>query len=140
MPTPTCWRPAGISYGFWKVTERGSPQLADLQPFPMVIWRITDDIVNYGYDADGFPDPAATNNTLNAQQQFMIQSYLNGGGSFFMASMGILSQFGDVPFRRNVLQVAGFKQNPTRPCPARTATRILACRPFSARPRPSPAA
>src|ERR1019366_3379866 len=50
-------------------------------------------------------------------QQFMIQTYLNGGGSFFMASMGILSQLGDVPFRRNVLQVAGFIQNPDSPAP-----------------------
>ena len=106
---------AGVSYGFWKVNARGYPQLADLKPFPVVIWRITDDIINYGVDADGLPDPTATNNTLNAQQQFMIQSYLNGGGSFFMASMGILSQLGGAPFRRNVLQVAGFKQNPDPP-------------------------
>ena len=106
---------AGISYGFWKVIARGGPQLTDLTPFPVVIWRTTDDIINYGVDADGLPDPAATNNTLNARQQFMIQSYLNGGGSFFMASMGILSQLGDTPFRRNALRVAGFKQNPDPP-------------------------
>lgn len=117
---------AGVSYGFWKVTERGSPQLADLQSFPVVIWRITDDIVNYGVDEDGFPDPAATNNTLSAQQQFMIQTYLNGGGSFFMAAMSILSQLGDVPFRRDVLQVAGFKQNPSPQQRVRIAMRILA--------------
>ena len=108
---------AGVSYGFWKVNARGYPQLADLKPFPVVIWRITDDIINYGVDADGLPDPTATNNTLNAQQQFMIQSYLNGGGSFFMSSMGILSQLGDAPFRRNVFQVAGFIQNPDPPAP-----------------------
>ena len=108
---------AGYSYGFWKVNQRGFPQLSDLQPFQVVIWRTTDDIVNYGVDADGLPVPSATNNTLNAQQQFMIQSYLNGGGSFFMASMGILSQLGDVPFRQNVLQVAGFVQNPDPPAP-----------------------
>ncbi len=108
---------AGVSYGFWKVNARGYPQLADLTPFPVVIWRLTDDIINYGVDADGFPDPTATNNTLNARQQFMIQTYLNGGGSFFMASMGILSQLGDVPFRRNVFQVAGFNQNPDPPAP-----------------------
>ena len=106
---------AGITYGFWKVTERGSPQLADLQPFPVVIWRVTDDIVYYGVDEDGLPDPAATNNTLNAGQQYTVQSYLNGGGSFFMASMGILSQLGNVSFRRNVLQVSGFDQNPDPP-------------------------
>lgn len=108
---------AGFSFGFWKVTQRGSPLLADLQPFPAVIWRTTDDIVNYGITPDGLPDPSATNNTLSAQQQFMIQSYLNGGGSFFMSSMGILTQLGNVPFRKNVLQVAGFKQNPDPPAP-----------------------
>ena len=98
---------AGFSYGFWKVTQRGSPQLSDLQPFQVVVWRTTDDIINY----------TGTNNTLTAGQQFMIQAYLDGGGSFFMSSMGILSQLGDVPFRRNVLQVAGFKQNPDPPSP-----------------------
>ena len=34
-----------------------------------------------------------------------------------MASMGILSQLGDVPFRQNVLQVGGFQQNPDPPLP-----------------------
>ncbi len=106
---------AGFSYAFWKVTSRGSPQLSDLQPYPVVIWRTTDDIINYGVDEDGLPDPTATHNTLNAQQQFVIQNYFNGGGSFFMASMSILSQLGNVPFRRNVLQVGGFKQNPDPP-------------------------
>jgi serine protease AprX len=98
---------AGFNFGFWKVTQRGYPQLADLQGFPVVIWRTTDDIVNY----------TGTHNTLTPQQQFMIQSYLNGGGSFFMASMGILSQLGNVPFRQNVLEVAGFKTNPDPPAP-----------------------
>jgi len=98
---------AGYTFGFWKVLERGSPQLADLQPFPVVIWRTTDDIVNY----------SGTNNTLTPQQQFMITSYLNGGGSLLMASMGILSQLGAVAFRQNVLQVAGFIQNPNPPAP-----------------------
>ena len=103
---------AGFSYAGWKVSQRGSPQLADLQAFPAVIWRVVDDVINYGVDEDGLPDPSATNNTLTAAQQLMLQSYLNGGGSFFMSSMGILSQLGNVPFRKNVLQVAGFKQNP----------------------------
>jgi hypothetical protein len=102
---------AGIPFAFWKVNDRGSPQLVDLEPFSIVLWRLTDDVVNYGYDTDGLADPSATNNTLNAQQQYLIQSYLNGGGSFFMASMEILSRLGNAPFRRNVLQVAGFRQN-----------------------------
>jgi len=108
---------AGFSFAHWKVAERGSPQLPDLQSFPVVCWRIIDDIINYGVDADGLPDPSATNNTLTARQQFMIQNYLNGGGSFFMASMGILSQLGNVAFRKHVFQVAGFKQNPDPPSP-----------------------
>ena len=98
---------AGFTYGFWKVNNRGYPQLADLQPFPVVIWRTTDDILYY----------EGTNNTLTAEQQFMIENYLNGGGSFFMSSMGILSQLGNVPFRKDVLQVAGFVQNPDPPSP-----------------------
>jgi hypothetical protein len=106
---------AGVRYAFWKVNDRGYPQLADLAPFPVVIWRLTDDEINYGVDEEGFPDPTATNNTINPPQQYMIQTYLNNGGSFFLASMGVLSQLGDVPFRRNVLQVAGFKQNPDPP-------------------------
>ncbi|MDB6122637.1 MAG: hypothetical protein JWQ71_1630 [Pedosphaera sp.] len=97
----------GLGYSFWKVTERGSPQLADLKPFQAVIWRVTDGIYYEG-----------TNNTLSAGQQLMIQSYLNGGGSFFLSSMNILSLLGEVPFRRNVLQVGGFKlnDNPYFPC------------------------
>jgi serine protease AprX len=108
---------AGYSFAHWKVSARGSPQLADLQPFPVVIWRVIDDIVNYGVDADGLPVPGATNNTLSAQQQVMIEDYLEGGGAFCMSSMGILTQLGNVPFRKNVLQVAGFKQNPDPPSP-----------------------
>ena len=108
---------AGFSFAHWKISERGSPQLPDLQAFPVVIWRLIDDIINYGVDADGLPDPTATNNTLSAQQQVMIENYLGGGGSFCMSSMGILTQLGNVPFRKNVLQVAGFKQNPDPPSP-----------------------
>ena len=107
----------GYRYSFWKVNQRGYPQLSDLQGFPVVLWRTTDDSVNYGVDADGLPDPAATNNTLNARQQFMIQSYLNSGGAFFMASMNILSQLGNVPFRKTALQVDGFIPNPDPPAP-----------------------
>ncbi len=100
----------GFSWAYWKVTDRGSPQLADLQPFRAIVWRLTDDEINY----DG------TNNTLSPQQQFMIETYLNGGGSFFMASMGVLSQIGAGTFRQNVLQVAGFVGNDQPPIPCST--------------------
>jgi subtilisin family serine protease len=108
---------AGVSFAQWKVSARGSPQLSDLQPYPVVMWRVIDDIINYGVDAEGLPDPSATNNTLSAEQQLMIEDYLNGGGSFFMSSMGILTQLGNVPFRKNVLQVGGFISNPDPPAP-----------------------
>ena len=97
----------GYDFAYWKVLDRSSPMLADLQPFHVVIWRTTDDIINY----------TGAHNTLTPAQQSMIQTYLNNGGSFFMASMGILSQIGDVPFRANVLQVGGFAQNPDPPAP-----------------------
>jgi len=98
---------AGFRFAFWKVTQRGYPQFSDLQGFPVVMWRTTDDIVNY----------TGTHNTLTPQQQVMLQNYLNAGGSFFMASMGILSQLGDVSFRSDVLKVAGFQSNPDPPAP-----------------------
>ncbi|MEI9863315.1 MAG: hypothetical protein WDN00_01905 [Limisphaerales bacterium] len=92
-------------------------------------------------DEDGLPDPSATNNTLNAQQQTMIQSYLNGGGSFFMASMSILSQVGNVPFRRDVLQVGGFQQNPDPPSPCSDCDEDFGVPAFLVRQTiPSPAA
>ena len=96
---------AGFSYSFWKVNDRGYPTLQDVQGFPVLMWRTTDDIVNY----DG------TNNSIPPPQQTMITAYLAGGGSFFISSMGVLSQLGDVAFRRNVLQIAGFAQNPDPP-------------------------
>jgi hypothetical protein len=93
---------SGFSFAFWKVTDRGgSPELADLKPFQAVIWRVTDDAINY----------TGTNNTLNASQQAMIENYINGGGSFLLSSMEILSRLGDVPFRKSVLQVQQFIVN-----------------------------
>jgi len=106
---------AGYSFAVWKVLDRGSPALQDLEPFPVIIWRPTDDIVNY----DG------TNNTLTANQQFMLEQYLNQGGSLFISSMSLASLLGDVPFRRNVLQVAGFVQNPGFPFPCATCDEFV---------------
>ena len=37
----------GYGYAYWNVSELGFPQLADLQPYHVVIWRTTDDIINY---------------------------------------------------------------------------------------------
>ncbi len=91
----------GIPYEIWDVNERNaSPQLAHLRAFKVVIWRVSDSIWTQS--------PYAT---LDSSQQTSIQNYLNGGGAFFMASMEMLSRLGDVPFRRNVLQVQRFLVN-----------------------------
>jgi len=52
----------------WKVIARGGPQLTDLTPFPVVIWRTTDDIINYGWTLTACPTPPPRH-TLNAQQR-----------------------------------------------------------------------
>lgn len=87
----------GVTYEIWNVQQSGSPSAGDLRPFRIVIWRISDSI---------FDDT-----TLTAAQQTAIQEYLGNGGSFFMASMEILSRLGDVPFRSNVLHVQKFVAN-----------------------------
>jgi hypothetical protein len=90
----------GIPYEIWSMDETGfpSPTADDLRPFNVVIWRIN----------DSFWDQTS----LTGQQQGAIQQYLAGGGAFFMASMEILSRLGDVPFRREVLQVDEWRPNP----------------------------
>ncbi len=84
----------GVSYEIWSVSQNGSPKTSDLRPFRVVMWRINDSF----YDST----------SLSPAQQTVLQEYLNGGGSFFMASMEILTRLGDSPFRTNVLQVQEF--------------------------------
>ena len=96
----------GVSHDVWDVNIKPMPTLANLRPYQIVMWRINDSF----YRSDSIP----------TAQQNVIQQYLNGGGSFFMASMEILSRLGSVPFRTNVLQVQQFTTNPDpfNPCPA----------------------
>ncbi len=96
----------GVSYEVWDVETEGSPALADLRPFRVVIWRIN----------DSFYEPQ---NTLSSAQQTVISDYLEGGGSFMISSMDLLSRIGDVPFRTNVLQVSTFTfhTDPFDECP-----------------------
>jgi hypothetical protein len=58
----------GVSYDVWNVEQAGSPQPADMRPFRMVIWRISDSI---------FAD-----NPLLLTQQVAIQEYVRQGGSW----------------------------------------------------------
>ena len=99
---------AGAGYAVWDVNALGgTPALADLRPYPVVIWRVN--------------DSHRTNDTLGIPQQMAIRQYLDAGGAFFMASMQILSRVGPGPFRSNVLRVGQFTPNPT------PAQRCAAC-------------
>ena len=89
----------GVEYEVWDTETEGSPTLEDLKPFRVVIWRVNDSF----YEG---------NNTLSQSQQTAITEYLAGGGSFLASSMELLTRIGDTSFRTNVLQVAGFTQNP----------------------------
>lgn len=100
----------GVSYEIWNVLDRGRrPVLADLQPYPIVMWRVNDSLFR--------PE-----NSIPSAQQNAIEQYLAGGGGFFMASMDILSRLADgggTSFLTNVLHVRRFERNLRRydePC------------------------
>ena len=99
----------GAAFDVWDVTANGMPGANDLLPYRVVIWRVNDD-----FNASG-----TTRATLSLANQSAITNYLSHGGAVFISSMELLSRLGDVPFRRNVLQVAGFSSNPDpfSPCP-----------------------
>src|SRR5262249_62205383 len=89
----------GVSYEVWNVAQSGRwSGTSDLSPFRVVMWRVNDSF----YDST----------SLEAADQKTIRDYVNRGGAFFMSSMEILSRLGDVPFRREVLQVQEFSPNP----------------------------
>ncbi|HEY6565204.1 MAG TPA: hypothetical protein VIY86_11940, partial [Pirellulaceae bacterium] len=88
-----------VTYDVWSVETNGLPGFQALRPYPIVMWRIND---SYWVQGD----------TIPTTQQNAIQQYLNAGGSFFMASMEILSRVGSVSFRTNVLQIGSFDLNP----------------------------
>ncbi len=101
---------AGVSVDVWETDiMSGSPSLADLMNYKIVMWRINDSFNLIPRD------------TLSAADQAMIQAYLNSGGAFCMASMEIVSLLleGSQNFVTNVLHVGSFVRNPgfLTPCP-----------------------
>ncbi len=92
----------GIVYDVWNTGELGlQPDLDTLRRYPVVIWRINDSVTR-GNDA------------IPPSQQEAIRQYLQGGGSFFLSSMSVLSRLlrqnaGD--FVTNVLHVERFTLN-----------------------------
>ena len=88
---------AGVAYEVWDLVGSGvSPTLNDLRPYRAVIWRLSDNVF--------------IGNTLSPQEQTVVQQYVAGGGSFFMAGMEQLTRLGSV-FRRDVLQVSSFGED-----------------------------
>jgi hypothetical protein len=88
----------GVTFEVWDKATMGPPTLDALSPFRVVIWRINDSIWTAG-------------DSLNANEQTTITSYLNNGGGFFISSMELLSRMGSTTFRTNVLQVQEFLPN-----------------------------
>ncbi len=82
----------GVSYEVWNINQMTrSPGTNDLRQFPVVIWRIND---SFGSDT-----------ALSPADQGAIQAYVNGGGSFFMASMELLNRLANSPFVLNTLHI-----------------------------------
>jgi len=87
----------GIGYEVWMVSERGSPLAEDLSAYSAVMWR--------------FNDNPLSEDTLSLPQQAALGSYVEQGGSLFIAGMELLTRIGNVPFRRDVLQVEAFVED-----------------------------
>jgi hypothetical protein len=87
----------GIGYDVWTVSDQGSPLAEDLAAYAVVLWR--------------FNDNPLSADTLSIPEQTAITSYLEQGGSVFIAGMELLTRLGDVPFRREILQVTAFDED-----------------------------
>ena len=95
----------GVTYDVWDVDTHipSLPSLANLRPYRVVIWRVNDASL------------AGSSEFIPAPQQTAIQQYLNSGGSFFMASMEIISRLlanDSGAFVTNVLHIRQFTPNP----------------------------
>jgi hypothetical protein len=93
-------RQIGVNYDVWDLSA-GAPSVRaeDMRPYRVVIWRVSDSI--------------CTDSTITAPQQAAIRDYLDGGGSFFMASMEHLTrlQAHTPEFMSDVLQVIAFDED-----------------------------
>lgn len=90
----------GVTYDVWDLSRPDSPSPTrdDLRPFPVVIWRLSDSLLG----------PT----TLTPPQQAALESYVNGGGALFVASMELLTSLGEnSAFRTNVLHVQAFSKD-----------------------------
>ncbi len=92
----------GMTFDVWSQADLQTlPELDALRRYPVVIWRIND-------------SPSRPNDAIPASQQEAIEQYLNAGGSFFLASMNVLSRLlrqNAGAFVTNVLHVQRFTLN-----------------------------
>ncbi len=95
----------GVAYDVWDHQTAGDLTLADLHPYRVVIWRLPE--LNF-----------TTYPTWTVGELAALTSYLEGGGSLFVASMDVLSRLGEAgaeSFRTNTLKVNGFNEDATVP-------------------------
>ncbi len=101
----------GVSFSVWNMTTgAASPTVNTLRPYRVVIWRVSDNVF--------------INNTLSATEQTAVQQYVQGGGSFFMASMEQLTRLSP-SFVSGVLQVAGTGVDATVPSAIATPGNVI---------------
>jgi hypothetical protein len=107
----------GVSYDVWPTESLGMPNLGDLTPYRIVIWRINDSFWR-------------SNDVIPAAQRTALQQYLDGGGAFFMASMDILTRLfisGGATFVTNALHIQRFARNENPFASCRDCTDCRAC-------------
>jgi len=77
----------GYTYDTWNVSAQGSPDIADLSTYPIVVWHTSEDYQT----------------TLTAADQATLSSYLDGGGRLFLEGEDIGHDIGTTPFYRDYL-------------------------------------
>ena len=94
-------RQTGVTFDVWDRPTRGAVTTNTLRAYRAVIWRISDNI--------------AVSTSISAPEQSALAGYLDNGGSFFMASMEILTRGISAEFQANVLHVTSFVIDPGVP-------------------------
>jgi M6 family metalloprotease-like protein len=82
-------------YREWTVSLSGSPSLAKLDSFPVVVWFTGDDSLNI----------------LTSEDTINLKSYLDGGGKLFLCSKQLGQQLGATAFFQNYLKAAYVSNN-----------------------------
>ena len=85
----------GYAYYVWDVARDGSPGIADLAGYSMVLWFT------------GAPYAS----TFTAENEAAVAAYLDAGGYFFLSSQDYLYEMGLTPFGVNYLHVGAFESD-----------------------------